>query len=57
MHRRRLAIGECLKTIAQEASVALVDFLKAADCRSGIGERFGCDALRGQDAQNRVHVV
>ena len=43
--RGRLALGERLKTIAQEAGVALVNFLEAGDCRRGVGERFGRDAL------------
>ena len=54
--RGRLALGKRLKTIAQEAGVALVNFLEAGDCRRGVGERFGRDALWGQDAQNGVHV-
>ena len=50
-------LGESLKTIAQEAGVALVNFLEAGDCRRGVGERFGREALWGQDAQNGVHVI
>ena len=43
----RLTIGIRLKAIAQEASIALVDFVKAGDGRSGIGEGFRREALAG----------
>ena len=55
--RERLAIDVRLKAIAQEVSVPLVDLVEADDCRSGVGEGFGRDALRGQHAQCGVHVV
>ena len=53
--RERLAIDVRLKAIAQEVSVPLVDLVEADDCRSGVGEGFGRDALRGQHAQCGVH--
>src|SRR5271170_5161617 len=40
-----------LKTIAQEGSIALIDFLEAHDRRSSIGEGFGREGLWGQDRQ------
>ena len=45
------------KTIAQERGIALIDFVEASDRRSGIGKGFRRDALRGQDALCRVHVL
>ena len=36
-----LPIGIRLETIAQESSIAVIDFLEAHDCRGSIGERFG----------------
>ena len=53
----RLTIGMRPKTIAQEGSIALIDLVEASDRRSGIGKGFRRDALRGQDAQCRVHVL
>src|SRR5271169_2725327 len=40
--RGRLALGKRLKTIAQEAGVALVNFLEAGDCRRGGTLRSRC---------------
>ena len=54
--RERLAIGICLKTLAQEARIALVNLDKAGDRRSRIGESFGRDARRGSDAWCGMHV-
>jgi hypothetical protein len=53
----RLAINIRLKVITQEASVAVVDLVEAGNCRSGVSEGFGRDALRGQHTQCGVHVV
>ena len=53
----RLTIGMRPKTIAQECSIALIDLVEASDRRSGIGKGFRRDALRGQDAQCRLHVL
>jgi len=45
-----------LKTIAQEGSVALVDIGEAGDRFSGVGEGFGRDPLRGEDAERGGNV-
>ncbi len=55
--RQRLAVGIRLKTIAQEARIALIDIVKASHRRSGIGEGLGRDVPRGSYAQWGVHVV
>jgi len=53
----RLTIGVRPKAIAQESNIALIDLLEAADRRRGISESFRRDALRGQDARCKVHVL
>jgi len=53
----RLTIGIRPKAIAQESNIALVDLVEARDGRSGIGEGLRREALRGQDAQCRMHVL
>jgi hypothetical protein len=53
----RLTIGVRPKAIAQESNIALVDLVEARDGRSGIGEGLRREALRGPDAQCRVHVL
>ena len=45
------------KRSRKEAGIALIDLVEAGDGRSGIGEGFRREALRGQDAQCRAHVL
>ena len=53
----RLTIGIRLKALAQEASIALIDLVEPRNGRGSVGEGFRRDALWGQDAQCRVHVL
>src|ERR1700758_1360954 len=53
----RLTIGIRPKAIAQEGSIAFIDLVKACDCRSGIREGFRRNALRGQDARCKAHML
>jgi hypothetical protein len=47
----------CAPKQSRKKAVALIDLVEASNRRSGIGKGFRRDALRGQDAQCRVHVL